>query len=477
MFDPKEFDYIKYIEKPEFTKSKSQIDLENVENYLNETNIQCLWLGNAAKQLEIEKTQINQGELGRWKSGLHPRDKKRMFKPEPMRKNMKKPASAFTDGVFKAVKSFSVFRNIDTENTKIYNGILLSAVLKVVKYAESLSYRETKSGKERIRDCKLLVAAYHHHTSRPTIDEDNEVVLPDPHEHFHLLFSRKCLDKGNEVKTVRNYFLYNNQILLGMVGRAYLATGLRKLGFEIVKRKDYKLEQVKKLKSGDTWKKTYYNSFEIKGFTEEMNSFFSKRSNDISKKQKEKDLENSSIARSYIASNNKIAKIHYDEDTITKHWQDEGKKLGIDKEFIDSLKTGFHNGYENYMVEQKFLKTCLNSKGKLLDKVLWSRLYENMMFTGIDAVKYYNFLLKKKIIEKTGINYEYKVNITLDNADKLQKLWEQNMVSNNDKCHKFFMMNYIDNEEIKYTNIDFFNNTIQPGDKLKMINTPKKMKI
>ncbi len=477
MFDPKEFDYVKYIEKPEFTPTKSQQDLENVENYLHEKDIHCLWLGSGAKELGLEKTEIKKGELYRWKSGLHPRETKKMFRVEPMRKNMKKPASAFTDGVFKAIKSFSVFRNIDTDNKKVYNGILLNSVLKLIKYAEKLSYRDTKSGKERIRDCKLIVSAYHHHTSRPTHDENNDIVLPDPHEHFHLLFSRKCLDGNNEVKTVRNYYLYNNQVLLGMIGRAYLAQGLRKMGFEIVKRKDFKYEQVKKLKNGDTWKKTYYNSFEIKGFTEEMNSFFSKRSNDITKKQKEKNLENSSIARSYIASNNKITKIHYDEDTIVTHWQNEAKSIGIDNQFIDTLKTGFHNGFENYMVEQKFLKTCLNSKGKLLERVLWGRLYENMMLTGIDAVKYYNFLLKKKIIEKTGIEYEFKVNISLDNAEKLQNLWDFNMKNSNDKCHKFFMMNYIDSEEIKYTNVDFLNNTIQPADKLKMINTPRKMKI
>ncbi|MBP9706509.1 MAG: relaxase domain-containing protein [Oligoflexales bacterium] len=188
---------------------------------------------------------------------------------------------------------------------------LLDAHQKAVNSAleaaeESFSYVRRGKTRDVQKTGNLVVAQFHHDTSRKSLAHG----LPDPQIHTHCVALNMTKVNGLNSKndkwmTLLNDGFYNNSKLIGLVYQNELAKETKRLGYQI------------EINSNGT--------FDIKGYNREQIAEFSKRTAQISAlKATSKKEERQLKMMNRIAKGKKIPRAE-----LEKHWLDRCEAIGI----------------------------------------------------------------------------------------------------------------------------------------------------
>lgn len=448
---------VKTIENEDYYKKNEFRDVEDPQKYNSENGINIgEWIGSGSRALNFP-TDILDECLNKFKKGFHPSTNDKLFTPQKVKNNAKKNPYFWTDGTAGTVKDFGIIFNIDDKNREVYEKAVDIACDEVVKEAEKLAYRTINYGKEKKRgrkyDVKLVVAKYKHYTSREAGEKDNRE-LPDMQVHVHMLFAKQALtDDG--MKAVDNYFLLNHQMHLGLIFRASIAKSLTEIGFEIEKTRDFHLVETKK----GGYKKEYFNSFKVKGISEEVVNHFSKRRNQILKRVKELGLDGSSIALNYVAHTNRNSKRKLDKSVVVNHWKKELLKFNIDEKYIDGLKTfSKESALKNILTYEEVIESSKNINGLVTMRNLDRRLLEQQQITGISATKIKEHIFKLGLLKPTKYEYHFIANLTNDNevVKTTKKQWLNMVKTDFNKSIQVFNYNFKNSSEVKFNLTDYF---------------------
>jgi conjugative relaxase-like TrwC/TraI family protein len=167
------------------------------------------------------------------------------------------------------------------------------AVRKTVDLIES-RYAETRINAERVKTGNLIVAMWHHDTSREL----------DPHLHTHCLLMNCTQSPDGKWRSLSNEAFYRNKMLLGQIYRNELALECRKLGYEIQ-------PHAKEL-------------FEIKGYTRKQIEAFSKRHEQIVKYLQGREIDVNTQSKVWAWRRSRVHKNHeIDRKDMLPYWHEE----------------------------------------------------------------------------------------------------------------------------------------------------------
>jgi len=173
------------------------------------------------------------------------------------------------------------------------------AVSRTIDLIES-RYATTRINKQPVKTDNLIVAKWHHDTSREL----------DPHLHTHCLVMNCTQAADGKWRSISNKPFYQNKILLGQIYRNELALECRKLGYEIE-------PHPKEL-------------FEIKGYTREQIEGFSKRHEQIKGKLIEMGVELTTENKIWAWRKTRAKKNHeIGRDEKLPYWHEEADLYGI----------------------------------------------------------------------------------------------------------------------------------------------------
>ena len=389
-----------YYEQEEIKQEKSKKGRKDKENYYSESGKSLgYFYGDGSTALDINELAIKNGSLSKFSKGLHPNTEQKLFTAR--QSNWK-----WVDCCLSAPKDFSIVANLDEANKDVYEAIFDKAAKRAMKTMQKYAKRKIKN-RVYSKDAQLVFAYFDHEIARPDAE------FPDMQKHRHVLVSRFCVTKDGEVKSLDNHSLFVQQKLVGTVFRAELAKGLREHGFEIEPAKEMMEDEF-------TNKHTKVNAFKIKGITDEMRDCFSKRSKSIN----ESAGPNATVLdRVNAAQNIKRKKVAHTVESLKNSWKTQALAHGLDSAYINSLKTHKDNTLQYAQLDSFLLKFC-HKDGKILENKLLLKLAEYEQFTGINYSKNFNRLVKLKSVE--GITrYEYKCNMNLKSATKLQSTFSR----------------------------------------------------
>ncbi len=253
---------------------------------------------------------------------------------------------------------------------------------------------------------KCLFMAYNHETSRPVDGQ-----RPDPNLHTHLLIMNKALDENGKWVSIEVLDVYRQQKAIGAYFRSQLAKGLReKLGFEI--------EPIKELFENENDKKVdHIDSFKVKGITDEQRLMFSKRTAQINKVAGE---DSTYLTKKKISLSYRDKKQEWKREDLLKVWREDAEKVGINQNFIESIKTQKDNR-KNYIKTEKYIAYSAKNKGVVDIYKLKAKFIENEQYTGMDGEKMFNKIFNDEFLIKTKKPHEFKLNITGRQAIQSQK--------------------------------------------------------
>ncbi len=173
------------------------------------------------------------------------------------------------------------------------------AVSRTIDLIES-RYATTRINKQPVQTDNLIVAKWHHDTSREL----------DPHLHTHCLIMNCTQGPDGKWRSISNKPFYQNKILLGQIYRNELALECRKLGYEIE-------PHPKEL-------------FEIKGYTREQIEGFSKRHEQIKNKLEEIGAEPTCENKIWAWRKTRVKKNHeIGRDEKLPYWHEEADLYSI----------------------------------------------------------------------------------------------------------------------------------------------------
>jgi len=173
------------------------------------------------------------------------------------------------------------------------------AVSRTIDLIES-RYATTRINKQPVQTDNLIVAKWHHDTSREL----------DPHLHTHCLVMNCTQGSDGKWRSISNKPFFQNKILLGQIYRNELALECRKLGYEIE-------PHPKEL-------------FEIKGYTREQIEGFSKRHEQIKNKLEEIGAEPTTENKIWAWRKTRVKKNHeIGRDEKLPYWHEEADLYGI----------------------------------------------------------------------------------------------------------------------------------------------------
>ncbi|HEY9845462.1 MAG TPA: MobF family relaxase, partial [Candidatus Caenarcaniphilales bacterium] len=233
------------------TQAKSYYKQENYYS-AEEAQANSEWRGQGASQNDLQGPVSNLEAYEKIVDGLSADGKtqlrqKHQFQQQQDGKQQRKERVAI-DLTFSAPKSVSIACLVG-EQAQLEDAHR-RAVTKVIDWIEA-NQAETRINGKKVKTGNLIVALWHHDTSREL----------DPHLHTHCLLMNATLGPDGKWRSLSNEGLYRNKILLGRLYRQELALECLKLGYEIEK-------HPKEL-------------FEIKGYTREQIEAFSKRHEQI----------------------------------------------------------------------------------------------------------------------------------------------------------------------------------------------------
>lgn len=381
---------LSYFFKSEYNQSPN----DNLKSYLGEG----VWLGGLAEQLGMYGDKVNLGDFESIANNENPKNGEKIGK-----KNKGGSKYDYMELTLSAPKDFSILAFLDKDSGfNKYNKILHRAYIKTMKFIEELAVSRGNSSNDLIKCPNLLYAYFQHETSRPTINPDTkDVIKPDMQLHIHTILSKYLADEFGQIRTINRKFLFVHQIEIGTFFRAVIANELRNEGFEIVPQDDL-------IKTNKGWQKI--KSFGVLGITDEQRLTYSKRNVEIEKMAKKLGITSVS-GKDMIAQKFKASKIKFDRDELIADCTKQGEEVGINQEFINSLKT----------FKLDSMRDCIKSD-------------EDLILSSINIYKGKEYLTEKNLILKLT---EYSQYVPINPKEKLQRFIDDGLIK---KVGKF---NYV----------------------------------
>lgn len=266
------------------------------ENYYSQEEAQANseWRGQGASQYQLSGSISDLDAYEKIVDGLSP-DGKTQLRQKQNHKDKKERAGV--DLTFSAPKSVSLACLVggDSRLEEAHR----NAVRRTIDLIEE-RYAFTRINDERVKTGNLIVAVWHHDTSREL----------DPHLHSHCLLMNCTQSPDGKWRTLSNEEFFRNKILLGQIYRNELALECKKLGYEIE-------AHPKEL-------------FEIKGYTREQIEAFSKRHEQIKEKLAEIGLAETTENKIWAWRRTRVKKNHeIDRKEMLPYWHEEADLYGI----------------------------------------------------------------------------------------------------------------------------------------------------
>jgi conjugative relaxase-like TrwC/TraI family protein len=266
------------------------------ENYYSqeEAEANSQWQGQGASGYQLSGAISDLSAYDNIVNGLSPDGKTQLRQKQS---HDKKKERAGIDLTFSAPKSVSIACLVggDTRLEEAHR----KAVTRTIDLIES-RYAQTRINGQVVKTDNLIVAKWHHDTSREL----------DPHLHTHCLVMNCTQGPDGKWRSINNKVFYQNKILLGQIYRNELALECRKLGYEI---------EVHPQKL-----------FEIKGYTREQIEGFSKRHEQIKDKLIEMGAELTTENKAWAWRKIRAKKNHeIRREEKLPYWQEEADLYGI----------------------------------------------------------------------------------------------------------------------------------------------------
>ncbi|MBW4639014.1 MAG: relaxase domain-containing protein [Gloeocapsa sp. UFS-A4-WI-NPMV-4B04] len=272
------------------------------ENYYSQEEAQANseWRGQGASQYHLSGSISDLDAYEKIVDGLSP-DGKTQLRQKQNHKGKKERAGV--DLTFSAPKSVSLACLVGGDS-RLEEAHRI-AVRRTIDLIEE-RYAFTRINDERVKTGNLIVAVWHHDTSREL----------DPHLHSHCLLMNCTQSPDGKWRTLSNEEFFRNKILLGQIYRNELALECRKLGYEIE-------PHPKEL-------------FEIKGYTREQIEAFSKRHEQIKEKLAEIGLAETTENKIWAWRKTRVKKNHeIDRKEMLPYWHEEADLYGITHPLTD----------------------------------------------------------------------------------------------------------------------------------------------
>jgi conjugative relaxase-like TrwC/TraI family protein len=266
------------------------------ENYYSqeEAEANSEWLGLGASKHQLSGAIDNLDAYENIVNGLSPSGKTQLRQKQ---NHKDKKERAGVDLTFSAPKSVSLACLVggDSRLEEAHR----VAVKRTIDLIEE-RYAFTRINDERVKTGNLIVAVWHHDTSREL----------DPHLHSHCLLMNCTQSPDGKWRSLSNEEFFRNKILLGQIYRNELALECKKLGYEIE-------PHPKEL-------------FEIKGYTREQIEAFSKRHEQIKEKLAEVGLAETTENKIWAWRKTRVKKNHeIDRQEMFPYWHSEADLYGI----------------------------------------------------------------------------------------------------------------------------------------------------
>ncbi|WP_051482692.1 MobF family relaxase [Synechocystis sp. PCC 7509] len=266
------------------------------ENYYSqeEAEVNSQWQGQGASGYQLSGAITDLEAYDNIVNGLSP-DGKTQLRQKQNHKGKKERAGI--DLTFSAPKSVSIACLVGGD-TRLEEAHRI-AVSQTIDLIES-RYAQTRINGQVVKTDNLIVAKWHHDTSREL----------DPHLHTHCLIMNCTQGPDGKWRSLNNKPFYQNKILLGQIYRNELALECRKLGYEIE-------PHPKEL-------------FEIKGYTREQIEGFSKRHEQIIGKLIEMGAELTTENKAWAWRKTRAKKNHeIRREEKLPYWHEEADLYGI----------------------------------------------------------------------------------------------------------------------------------------------------
>jgi conjugative relaxase-like TrwC/TraI family protein len=266
------------------------------ENYYSQEDaeVNSQWQGQGASKYQLSGAIVDMDVYNNIINGLSPDGKTQLRQKQ--NHNGKKERAGI-DLTFSAPKSVSIACLVggDTRLEEAHR----KAVARTIDLIES-RYATTRINGQSVQTDNLIVAKWHHDTSREL----------DPHLHTHCLVMNCTQGADGKWRSISNKPFYQNKILLGQIYRNELALECRKLGYEIE-------PHPKEL-------------FEIKGYTREQIEGFSKRHEQIKNKLVEMGAELTTENKIWAWRKTRAKKNHeIGRSEKLPYWHEEADLYGI----------------------------------------------------------------------------------------------------------------------------------------------------
>ncbi|MCY7286068.1 MAG: relaxase domain-containing protein, partial [Cyanobacteria bacterium CAN_BIN43] len=266
------------------------------ENYYSQEDaeVNSQWQGKGADKYQLSGAITDLEAYENIVNGLSP-DGKTQLRQKQNHEGKKERAGI--DLTFSAPKSVSIACLVGGD-TRLEAAHRI-AVSRTIDLIES-RYATTRINKQPVQTDNLIVAKWHHDTSREL----------DPHLHTHCLVMNCTQAADGKWRSISNKPFYQNKILLGQIYRNELALECRKLGYEIE-------PHPKEL-------------FEIKGYTRAQIEGFSKRHEQIKNKLEEIGAEPTTENKIWAWRKTRAKKNHeIGRDEKLPYWHEEADLYGI----------------------------------------------------------------------------------------------------------------------------------------------------
>jgi Ti-type conjugative transfer relaxase TraA len=211
------------------------------------------------------------------------------------------------DLTFSAPKSVSLaYAVADPEQRQQIEQAQQKAADQAMAYLEQYAEVRTGKGGTDRESCKLLHASWQHVTSR----------AQDPQLHTHVTIANAGLCQDGKFRTLETRQIYESKMAAGAIYRAELATQLQEMGLKIEKDRDY---------------------FQIAGSSKELESLYSKRSDEIKKAIQEKGVSGAKAAE-IAALHTRTKKESVSRQELFETWQIEAKEHNFSFENMQNVE-------------------------------------------------------------------------------------------------------------------------------------------
>lgn len=378
---------LQYFFNKEFTQNDIPSYKKEYKNYLGEG----VWNGELAKDMGFNRI-VKASDFN---------DLYNSVNPETREQIAKNTGRGFIELVFNCPKDYSLLATLDDDVKNELNDTFDDAIKETMKLLnDEFNQGRVNNKNETVKLNGLAYATFVHTTSRPT-SNDNSVVRPDFHLHAHNLLWTTSQSEDGQFRAMKEQQIFKNQIYLGTYFRSILAQKLIELGYEVEPH-----TEIETTKDDNGKEKTEkIQSFKVKQITNEQRAFFSKRKSDIEYLSKKYGV-TSNLCKDNIAQNFKHKKEKFDVQELLGIWKEDADLIGIDKDFLKSLRT-FNRAtiHENILSDEDLIRKAVikkDGKEQIYTTVLMRTLCEYAQYVPINPHQKLQQLLEDKLLIRTG---------------------------------------------------------------------------